>query len=146
MKKGNLLLIDDEIMIIENLQLFLESYADNIFIANDGRQALEILQREDIQCIVCDINMPHMNGLEFIKQVREDGREVPIIFYTAYNSSEILSEAVKYGAFDFLTKPNLDGVEDVVIRGLAEGVKRKNIENKSPEETQNELQDLLKKI
>lgn len=50
----------------------------------------------------------------------------PSFFYTAYGSHELMMEVAKYGAFDFLRKPDFQGLEEVVARGLEEGFKRKN--------------------
>ncbi|MBH48299.1 MAG: transcriptional regulator [Halobacteriovorax sp.] len=120
--KGNLLLIDDEEMILESSKDLLEDIADKIFTANRGAKGIEVFKSETIHCILCDINMPEMNGIEVIKQIRELNANVPFIFYTAHGSDELMREAVKFGAFDFLDKPALEGLEEIVERGLKAGV------------------------
>lgn len=121
-RKGNLLIVDDEDMILDRVEILLEDIADNIYTAVNGKIALEVLNTESIDCILCDINMPVMNGIELIKEVRAKNIETPFIFYTGHGSREHMMEVVKYGAFDFLNKPALDNLEDVVARGLAAGV------------------------
>ncbi len=116
--KGNLLIIDDEALLVKNMQNILEDYADEIFTAGNGKEALDIFRRETIHCIVCDINMPVMNGVEFIKRVREDMSDVPFIFYTGHGNRDLMLEAAKYGAFDFLNKPSLDNLEEIVRNAL----------------------------
>lgn len=123
MAKGNLLLVDDEPLILKMLELNLAPYVDQVYTAENGKIALETFKEQEIHCVVCDINMPIMNGVEFIKKVRELGSQVPFIFFTAYNERELMLRALKFGAFDFLTKPNFEGLEDVVSRGLKEGFK-----------------------
>ncbi len=123
MKNGNLLLVDDEPLILERLKLTLEEVADTIHTALNGVEALKIINKENIHCIVCDINMPKMNGVEVIKRVRADNNDVPFIFYTGHGTQDLMLEAIKYGAFDFLDKPNLDGLEEVIINALREGAK-----------------------
>lgn len=123
MAKGNLLLVDDEPLILKMLEINLAPYVDQTFCAENGKVALEIFKEQEIHCVVCDINMPIMNGVEFIKHVRELGSQVPFIFFTAYNERELMLRALKFGAFDFLTKPNFEGLEEVVSRGLKEGFK-----------------------
>lgn len=132
MSKGNLLIVDDEPLILKNLKITLEDYADNIFMAANGIEALEIESQEEIHCIICDINMPKMNGVEVIINLRAKGKDVPVIFYTGHGNQALMIEAAKHGAFDFLDKPNLDGLEDVVSRGMKQGFVRsvKSDENK----------------
>ncbi|HXH31764.1 MAG TPA: response regulator [Bacteriovoracaceae bacterium] len=123
MNKGNLLLVDDEPLILKNLKFSLTSYADSVFLAADGQEALNILENAEIHCILCDVNMPRMNGLELIKKVRELGNDVPFIFFTGHGNKEMMIEVARYGAFDFIDKPYFDGVEEVVCRGLRVGLK-----------------------
>lgn len=124
MKKGNLLIVDDEIYIVDNLCILLRSYADKIFPAYNGIEALKVLETEEVHCIVCDINMPKMNGVQLIKEVRKRNIETPFIFYTGHGNVELMREAAKYGAFDFLDKPNFDGLYNVVTLGLQKGFER----------------------
>lgn len=119
--KKNILIVDDEELIVENMQYLLENSADKVFTALNGKQALEVLNTEDIQCVISDIHMPIMNGIEFIKQVRANGNEIPFIFFTAHGNNDLMLEAVKYGAFDFLDKPNFNGLEEIIKRGFEKG-------------------------
>lgn len=144
--KGNLLIVDDEEHIVDGIQYLVSEYADKIFTAFNGLEALEVLKKEEVHCIICDINMPKMNGLEVIKKVRENQNDVPFIFYTAHGNQELMIEVVKYGAFDFLSKPNLDGLIDVVKRGLNEGIKK--VEDRQVDENAyiSEYQKLLQEM
>lgn len=121
MAKGTLLIVDDEPDIVERLKLILEDYAENVLTATNGVEALQVVKDNEVHCIVCDINMPKMNGVEVIRNIRADGIQTPFVFYTAHGNKDLMLEAIKYGAFDFLNKPNLEGLEDVVSRGLSEG-------------------------
>lgn len=120
--KGNLLIIDDEVLILKKSKILLEDIADNIFTADNGFDALNILAKESINCIICDINMPGLSGIDVIREVRKNKNEIPFIFYTGHGSHDLMREAVKYGAFDFLDKPSLEGLEEVARRGLAVGL------------------------
>ena len=122
-KKGNLLIIDDEELILEKLEFILKEYADTLYTATNGRDAYELIMNNEVHCIVCDINMPILNGVELIEKVREHEIETPFIFYTAHGSFDLMREAAKFGAFEFLNKPHLDGLEDIVQKGLALGIK-----------------------
>ncbi len=109
--------------------------ADTVFTATNGKEALKIFSKETIHCVVCDINMPGMNGVEVIKNIREKHGHVPFIFYTGHGNQQLMLEVIKYGAFDFLNKPNMQDLEDLVIKGLEHGVKGKGPKNESPSES-----------
>ena len=144
MNKGNLLIVDDEPLLLKNLKISLEDYADTIFTASNGLEALEIYNKENIHCIICDINMPLMNGVEVIKKIREMGSNVPFIFYTGHRNPELMFEAVKYGAFDFLDKPHFEGLEEVISRGMKDGFTP--CKKSSEDEMLSEYQKLLREV
>lgn len=121
MLKGNVLIVDDEPFILKLLCMNLEDYADKIFTASDGLVALDILKKENVHCVVCDVNMPRMTGLELIKKIRTDNNLVPFIFYTGHGNRELMLEVAQYGAFDFFKKPDFDGLEESLARGLKKG-------------------------
>lgn len=143
MTKGNLLIVDDEPLIVKNLKITLEEYAETVFTASNGLEALDILRTNSIHCVICDINMPKMTGVEVIRNLRNENNDVPVIFYTGHGNQELMREAAKYGAFDFLDKPNLDGLEEVVKKGLEKGFTR---EESSGTDHESEYQKLLKLV
>ncbi|HXH75348.1 MAG TPA: response regulator [Bacteriovoracaceae bacterium] len=142
----NLLVIDDEELLLNNMKIMLSSYASSIFTAKNGKEGLSVLDAQEIHCVICDITMPVMNGVEFIKEVRARNNEVPIIFYSAYGSHSMMMEVSKYGAFDFLRKPDFEDLENVVTRGLAEGFNRRHGKERVPGDFISEYQELLEKI
>lgn len=119
--KGNLLLVDDEDLILENLRFLFEEYADEIYVAKNGKEALDIFKEKLVHCIVCDIKMPTMNGIELIKEIRKINTDVPFVFYTA-GDNELLMTVANYGAYDFLFKPLIEGLEDTVHKALQQGL------------------------
>lgn len=141
--KGNLLLIDDEELILKKTKIILEDYADNIFTAISGKDGIEIVKNETIHCIICDINMPEMNGIDVIKKIREGNIDVPFVFYTGHGSHKLMREAIKYGAFDFLDKPGLDGLEEVVQRGLKQGIQESNTDDNPESSFESEYKKLI---
>lgn len=122
MIKGNLLIVDDEPLLVQSLHYTLKKSADSIMTASNGEEALAVILSHEIHCILCDINMPVMNGVELIKRIRADKIETPFIFYTGHGSHELMLEAVKYGAFEFLNKPQMEGLVEVIERGLKKGL------------------------
>jgi len=110
-----ILIIDDEIGICETLADYLEDDIDIILTANNGLEALKVYEKEKpFDCIICDINMPIMNGVEFIKAIREKNDNTNFIFFTGHGTRELMSEAVKYGAFDFIYKPSFDNLFETI--------------------------------
>ena len=78
---------------------------DEIFEAGDGIEGLNALGSNKVDLVLSDINMPNMDGLEFIKQVRAKGIAVPIVMITTEGGEDILKEAISSGASDSIKKP-----------------------------------------
>lgn len=119
--KGNLLLIDDEYELSESMKELFEEDADEIFIANNGEEALSIMQEQKIDCVVSDIKMPVMDGLKFMKTARERGFEQPIIFFTGHGTEQLKREVRALGATDLLMKPNFYMLQLAIKKHLDHG-------------------------
>jgi len=100
-----ILVADDEPSMRESLKAFLEGEGFSALLAEDGVEASAILAREGADLVICDLKMPRMDGMELLKTLREKAPEVPIIIMTGYGTIESAIEAIKAGAFDFITKP-----------------------------------------
>ena len=83
----------------------IEKYNCSCILADDGFQALEILEKENFDVILMDINMPLMNGFETTRKIRHKGIKIPIIALTAFNKEEIAEEAISAGMNDIIVKP-----------------------------------------
>lgn len=105
-RKGNLLLIDDETELTQSMKELFEEEAHQIFVANNGKEALDILEKNQIDCVVSDIKMPVMDGLSFMKIARTRGYGQPIIFFTGHGTEQLKKEVRELGAADLLMKPN----------------------------------------
>ena len=78
---------------------------DLVFVwVESGEKALELLENESFDCILSDFQMPGMDGLEFLKTVREQGNQTPFIFLTGQGNEKIAVEAFHLGADDYFTK------------------------------------------
>lgn len=121
-KKGNLLIVDDEKDLLDSLHFILEDYADHVYHAQNGLEALDVLSKESIHCVVTDINMPKLNGIDFLKEARKRGIKVPFIAYTGHATKDLIIELKEYDLMDLLNKPFLDGLEDLIQKGLKQGV------------------------
>ncbi|MBI3813727.1 MAG: response regulator [Nitrospinae bacterium] len=104
-KKGNILIVDDEKNQLELLRSFIEGEGYRTFLASDGMEAKVQMNRFPIDLILLDIRMPNMNGIEFMKIVKKEKRDVKVIIVTAHKSFEYAVEALRSRADDFLTKP-----------------------------------------
>lgn len=120
--KGNLLLIEDEQELSESMKELLEDEAKQIFIANNGAEALNIIEENKIDCIVSDIKMPVMDGLKFMKIARERGYDMPIIFFTGHGTEQLKKEVRELGATDLLMKPNFLMLELSIRKHMPQAV------------------------
>jgi DNA-binding NtrC family response regulator len=96
---------DDDAYIQEVLGDRLESLGYRVLTVADGKQALEIIDREDPQMVFLDIEMPGMKGLDVLREMRKREKDVPVAMITAYGSIDLAVEAMKEGAYDFIPKP-----------------------------------------
>ncbi len=101
----SVLIVDDEPSIIEQLSLILSRRVDVLFTASNGSQGYECYQRQSPDLIISDIDMPVMNGIEFLKLVRAHNRHVPFILSTGLKNLDVLIEAIEQGITAFLPKP-----------------------------------------
>ncbi len=104
--KGNLLLIDDEVELSASMKELFEDEAHEIFTAQNGLEALQIMEKVRIDCVVTDIKMPGMDGITFMQIARERGHEQPVIFFTGHGSEQLRQEVKELGAAELYTKPN----------------------------------------
>ncbi|EAZ90423.1 hybrid sensor histidine kinase/response regulator [Crocosphaera chwakensis] len=105
-----ILIIDDSLTIRQTLAITLEKVGYEVFLAKDGWEGMLYIENEsNITAVICDIEMPRMNGLEFLSRCRQlKGDGFPIIMLSSRNSKESRELAKSLGATDYLTKPYLD--------------------------------------
>ncbi|MBI5815564.1 MAG: hybrid sensor histidine kinase/response regulator [Nitrospinae bacterium] len=101
----NVLIVDDEKEIALLLQKILDKGGHKASIHDDAMAAIETLKKGGWDLLITDLRMPGISGLELIKIVREFNKELDIIVITGYGTMEILIEAIRYGASDFILKP-----------------------------------------
>ena len=100
------------LLIVDDREDVLKSYAAGfartnyrILTANGGSKALDILDEEDVDAVITDLRMPEMDGIEFLKQTRDFSPPPVVIITTAYGTIESAVEAMRLGAYDYITKP-----------------------------------------
>jgi signal transduction histidine kinase len=99
------LLVDDEPRVRETLQAFLELEGYECIAVGDAQTALGQLERGGFNLLLCDIMMPGMTGLELLRAVRQGDPELPVIMLTGFADSSSAVEALRLGAYDYLSKP-----------------------------------------
>jgi len=102
---ARILVVDDEPSAVELLTEFLMAKNHTVFSAANGEEALRIVKEERPHLIFLDYLMPKTNGLDVLKKIREIDKEVGVIMVTAIHEEETGRQALKLGAFDFITKP-----------------------------------------
>ncbi len=102
---AKILVIDDERSIRNTLKEILEYEGHEVKDAADGAEGLKIATEEKFDVILCDIKMPKMDGIEVLEKVIEHSPDVPIIMISGHGTIETAVEAIKKGAYDFISKP-----------------------------------------
>jgi len=115
MKKA--LTIDDSYTVRNLIKMTLEDLGFEVDEAENGKQALEKTSSTKYDVILCDINMPIMNGLEFLKEFKKTDRTTPVLMLTTETELEKKQQAKEYGATGWIVKPfNPDDLIKVIKR------------------------------
>lgn len=123
-----LLIVDDEENMLHMLSTFLQKEGFSVITACNGREGVACLALHDFDCILCDLKMPEMDGLQFLEEARKRGSDAAIIMMSAYATVDTAVEAMKNGAYDFITKPfRIDEILCILAKvGEREHLKREN--------------------
>ncbi|WP_431029055.1 response regulator [Lysinibacillus sp. LZ02] len=115
----NILIIDDQpgIRLLLNEVFKKEGYIT--YLAQNGIEALKIFDEEAIDCVLLDMKIPGMNGIEILQQLKAKNEAIPVMMMTAYGEQDLIDEAMRLGATKYFTKPFnifdvLNSVKDVL--------------------------------
>ncbi|MGZ3745305.1 MAG: sigma-54-dependent transcriptional regulator, partial [Pseudobdellovibrionaceae bacterium] len=103
--KSRILVVDDEESIREFLEIMLKKEGYEITLAEDGQKAKDLLAKKSFDMVISDLQMPHVTGIELLKHVKETAPEIVFMMITAFGTAETAVEAMKMGAYDYITKP-----------------------------------------
>jgi len=117
MKK--ILVVDDELNMLLVLEAMLKKEKYEVATASDGLEALEILKDGDVAVVVTDLKMPKLDGLGLLSKIENDYPSIPVIVITAHGTITTAVEALKKGAFDYITKPfDQDDLKNVISKAF----------------------------
>lgn len=120
MDKVKIIVVDDEEVIRESLQLWLNEAGYTVFTAGNGETALQIIEKEKINILIVDLRMPGMDGIEVFKKAKKIISPLFAIFITAYGTVESAVVAMKEGAYDFIEKPFCPERVELLIKKVVE--------------------------
>src|SRR5438045_1832549 len=102
---ADILIIDDEKAIRKTLSEILSYEGYKIDEAGDGEEGLKKFREKSYDVVLCDIKMPKLDGIEFLDKSRETNPDIPVIMISGHGTIETAVEAVKKGAYDYISKP-----------------------------------------
>lgn len=103
--KPRILVVDDEESIREFLEIMLKKEGYEVTCAEDGAKAKDLLAKKSFDLVISDLQMPNMTGIELLKHVKDSYPDLVFMMITAFGTTESAVEAMKMGAYDYLTKP-----------------------------------------
>lgn len=120
-----ILIIDDEPDILDALRDILSSFDYDVLIAEKPSIALDIVSRKQVDVVICDINMPEMDGIEVLKRLKAERPLLQVIMITAFSTMEKIQACLEAGAADYLLKPLADMEEALnIVEEAAKRVRR----------------------
>jgi nitrogen regulation protein NR(I) len=118
-EKKQVLIVDDEPNLRKILAAQLSRDGYDVLLAEDGEQGLSLLREHHIDLVVTDLKMPKVDGMTLLREALRESPQLPIVMITAHGTVDTAVEALKLGAFDYLTKPfDKDEVRQVVAKAL----------------------------
>ena len=126
---SKILIVDDEPNITELLEIAFREDGMDVLKSGSGREALDMLRKENLDIVISDIKMPDLTGVDLLREAKKFAQDTVFIMITAFASKETAIEALQHGAYDYITKPfKMDELKAIVHRGLE---KRKNLKPQS---------------
>ncbi|CAK8715084.1 Two-component system, NtrC family, response regulator PilR [Candidatus Electrothrix laxa] len=110
-----ILIVDDELSMRDFLKILFENEGYEVFVASNATTALDVAVKDPFDVVITDIRMPGMNGLELLTELKQHFPDLPVVMITAYASPDDAVQAMKQGAFDYITKPfHVDELKNVI--------------------------------
>ncbi len=117
---GKILIVDDDTAHLSMLETVLKSIGHSIHSVTDGKDAISVVKKTPYDLVLMDVRMANIGGMEALQKIKEFNPAIPIIIMTAYSSVNKAVEAMKLGAYDYLTKPlNFDDLKITIDRAMS---------------------------
>ncbi len=133
---ASILVIDDHETIRMALSQIVKKMGHQSYEASSGKEGLDIFQKHSVDFVITDLKMDHMDGSEVLRRISDNDPDVPVMIVTAYGTVEAAVEAMKLGAFDFITKPFTPGEVRLKIDRALELVKTRRARSRLEGETE----------
>jgi two-component system nitrogen regulation response regulator GlnG len=118
---AEILLVDDDPEVAQAVVNYLPPEKYHVVVVDDGAEVMSAVRRTRPNLILLDVNLPNITGLELLKQIKEEVGDIPIIIVSGYVSTGNAIDAMKDGAFEYLTKPfRLEKLEHTIVRALGQ--------------------------
>jgi len=119
MSKIRILCVEDEPQALSQLELSLGSFCKKIYCVKDGIEALEIMEKYEIDVVLTDLNMPRLGGLELLAKVKQQNKKIVVIIVTAHSECNYLLKAIELKADGYILKPlNLQELFSLIIKNV----------------------------
>ena len=124
-KLFNILYVEDDVLFTPKIKYILEKSFKSVLIASNGEEALELFKINKIDLIISDINMPKMDGLTFLKKLRELHNDIPFIFLTARQEANTIIDAIQFDISNYILKPiDLKNFLSIVDKSVKKSYKK----------------------
>ena len=124
-KQFNILYVEDDVLFTPKIKYILEKSFKSVLIASNGEEALELFKINKIDLIISDINMPKMDGLTFLKKLREIHNDIPFIFLTARQEANTIIDAIQFDISNYILKPiDLKNFLSIVDKSVKKSYKK----------------------
>lgn len=103
---SKILVVDDDKTVRGFLELFLKTKGfANVVSAENGEDAIKIVEKENVKLILLDVMLPGMNGVEVLRKIKAINKDISVIMITGYPDEEKAKEAIREGVYDYIIKP-----------------------------------------
>lgn len=117
------LYVEDDEVVLGNISKLLRNYFKNVHTASDGQKGYDIFTKEDIDILLVDIELPKLNGINLIKQIRKLDQKIPVVIISAYTKTDYLLESVELNLNKYIVKPFTSKKLHTLLKNLDETFK-----------------------
>jgi len=105
LKNKNALYIEDELEVLQNISKLLSNFFNKFYTASSAEEALEIFEDHAIDLLLVDIELPGINGIDFIRKIRKKDEDIPIVIISAYTKTDYLLQSIELNLDKYIVKP-----------------------------------------